>query len=323
MGNDNNKNIKLGIFVLVGTIFLIVSMYLIGAKQSLFSSTIKVSAVFHTVNGLMPGSNVRFAGIDVGTVEKVEIQSDSSVLVTMLIEEKSVNYIYKNAVASIGSDGLMGNKLININSAHLRSNIVQDGDVLLTIQPIETEGMMRTLGQTNDDVSTIARNLRIITDRINHSNTLWTLLMDPSISENLKSAIVSICKTGEQSAIITGDLSEITSSIKNGKGTLGALITDTVISNQMKQTIVKIHYISDTMAQISGDLKFLTAHVKKGEGAIGALFMDTLFAADLKQSLLNVKHGSKGLNENLEAIKSSFLLKKYFKKQDKKKAVNP
>ena len=76
MGNDNSKNIRLGIFVLVGTIFLIVAMYFIGAKQSLFSSTIKVSAVFHTVDGLMPGNNVRFAGIDVGTVEKVEIQSD-------------------------------------------------------------------------------------------------------------------------------------------------------------------------------------------------------------------------------------------------------
>jgi phospholipid/cholesterol/gamma-HCH transport system substrate-binding protein len=77
------------------------------------------------------------------------------------------------------------------------------------------------------------------------------------------------------------------------------------------------------MAQISGDLKYVTAHVRKGEGAIGALFMDTLFAADLKQSMLNVKHGSKGLNENLQAIKSSFLLKKYFKKQEKKKAANP
>lgn len=323
MGNDNSKNIRLGIFVLVGTIFLIVAMYFIGAKQSLFSSTIKVNAVFHTVDGLMPGNNVRFAGIDVGTVEKVEIQSDSSVLVTMLIEEGSVNYIYKNAIASIGSDGLMGNKLVNINSAHMKSSCIEDGDVLVSIQPIETEGMMRTLGQTNDDVSTIARNLRIITERINNSNTLWTLLMDPSISDNLKSAIVSIRKTGEKSAIITGDLSEIIASIKNGKGTLGALITDTVMSNQLKQTIVKIHYISDTMAQISGDLKFITSHVRKGDGSIGALFMDTLFAADLKQSMINVRHSSKGLNENLDALKSSFLLKKYFKKQEKKKAANP
>ena len=323
MGNDNNKNIKLGIFVLAGTVFLIVAMYFIGAKQSLFSSTIRVRAVFHTVDGLMPGNNVRFAGIDVGTVEKVEIQSDSSVLVSMLIEEGSITYIYKNAIASIGSDGLMGNKLVNINSAHLKSDCVQDGDVLVSIQPVETEGMMRTLGRTNDDVSTIARNLRIITDRINNSNTLWTLLMDPTISDNLKSALVSIRLTGERTALITGDLSNIIASVKNGKGTLGALITDTVMSNQLRQTIVKIHYISDTMAQISGDLKYVTAHVRKGEGAIGALFMDTLFAADLKQSMLNVKHSSKGLNENLQAIKSSFLLKKYFKKQEKKKTRNP
>lgn len=323
MGNDNNKNIKLGVFVLVGTIFLIVAMYLIGAKQSLFSNTIRVSAIFHSVDGLMPGNNVRFAGIDVGTVDQVEIQSDSSVLVHMLIEDKSITYIFKNAIASIGSDGLMGNKLVNINSSHKPSARIQDGDVLTSMQALETDDMMRTLGRTNDDVSTIARNLRIITDRINHSNTLWTLLMDSSITQNIQSALVSIRVTGARTALLTGDLSDIVASVKNGNGTLGALITDTILSNQLRQTIVKIHFISDTLAQISGDLKYVTAHVKRGEGAIGALLMDTAFASDLKKSMTNLNRSSKGLDANLQAIKSSFLFKKYYKRQEKKKAAKP
>src|SRR5689334_12869651 len=108
MSKELTRNIRLGIFVLAGTVFIIVMLYLIGSKQNLFGSTFRISAQFYTVNGLMEGNNVRFAGIDVGTVEKVEIISDSTVNVVMLIEEKIRPYIKKNAIASVGTDGLMG-----------------------------------------------------------------------------------------------------------------------------------------------------------------------------------------------------------------------
>ena len=87
-----------------------------GSKQNLFGSTFSISANFYNVNGLMQGNNVRYAGIDVGTVESITIINDTSVKVVMVIEKKIQPYIKKNALASIGTDGLMGNKLVNINS---------------------------------------------------------------------------------------------------------------------------------------------------------------------------------------------------------------
>ena len=93
MLKDTNKNVRLGLFVLAGTVSLILAMYFIGAKQNLFTSAFRIRANFHNVDGLMPGNNVRFAGIDVGTVEKIEILSDSNVRVLMRIEEKSRVYI--------------------------------------------------------------------------------------------------------------------------------------------------------------------------------------------------------------------------------------
>src|SRR5690349_12707063 len=117
MAKEVSKNIRLGVFVLLGTILLIAALYLIGNNHNLFGNTFRISAEFYNVNGLMPGNNVRFSGIDVGTVESVEIVSDSSVRVVMVIEQDIRKYIRKNAVASIGTDGLMGNKLVNINSS--------------------------------------------------------------------------------------------------------------------------------------------------------------------------------------------------------------
>lgn len=89
MANESRRNIRLGIFVISGTAFLIIALYLIGNKQNLFGSTFSVSARFYNVNGLMKGNNVRYAGIDVGTVESIEILNDTSVNVVMVLEKNT------------------------------------------------------------------------------------------------------------------------------------------------------------------------------------------------------------------------------------------
>ena len=99
MAQETSKNIRVGAFVLIGTALLIFSLYLIGAKQNLFGSTFELKSQFKNVNGLMPGNNVRFTGIDVGTVKSVEIINDSTVNVTMVIEDKVQAFIKKNATA--------------------------------------------------------------------------------------------------------------------------------------------------------------------------------------------------------------------------------
>ena len=93
MSNETSRNIRLGVFVIIGTLFIITAFYFIGNKQNLFGSTLRISAKFYNVGGLMKGNNVRFAGIDVGTVELVEIINDTAVNVVMIIEKKACKFI--------------------------------------------------------------------------------------------------------------------------------------------------------------------------------------------------------------------------------------
>src|SRR5664280_2813890 len=111
--NTSNK-IKLGIFTSLGIAVLILGIYFIGERQQLFRSTFRVSGVFKDVAGLQAGSNVRFSGVNVGTVENISIVSDTSVRVAILIDESTRKFIKKDALASIGSEGLMGNKILII-----------------------------------------------------------------------------------------------------------------------------------------------------------------------------------------------------------------
>lgn len=316
---EENRNMRLGLFVAVATILLIGSLYIIGDKQNLFGSSFRISANFHNVNGLMKGNNVRFAGIDVGTVESIEIINDTSINVVMVIEKKVQPHIKKNAIASLGTDGLMGNKLVNINTVADHSVMVEEGDLLHSLNPLEMDEMFRTLNVTNENIKVISGNLRSITDKFNDKNSLWGLLMDTSIAENVNSSIVNLKLMSNQGVLITGNLKNITDDVKNGKGSIGALITDTMLSSGIKQTIVKLERLSDTAAIISGDISDIISKLKNGQGSMGVLLNDTTLVHNLNKSVESINSGAKSFDQNMEALKYSWPFKKYYKKQSKKK----
>ena len=322
MEKSSLKNIRLGLFVLLGTIFLIYALYMIGSKRNLFGSTFRVNAIFHNVSGLMKGNNVRYAGIDIGTVESVTIVNDSCVKVVMIVESDIQKYIRKNALASIGTDGLMGNKLVNITPSSEIAPGIQINDTLQAMRAIETDEMLRTINRTNENVAEITDNLKTITGRINSRNTLWSILMDTLVADNVKQAIVNIRVTGSNSAEMTGDLRNIISDIKKGKGSFGALLMDTTLTSQIRQTVVKIKLTSNNTATLSGNLSNITGKMDSGKGTIGRLLMDTTFVPNLDKSMQNLKTGTQGVNEVIEGLKHSWPLRGYFKKQEKKRKAD-
>ena len=128
------KDIMLGLYVAVGLLLFIGVVYFIGSRQSLFGSSIKIHAIFNDVSGLQSGNNVRLSGIKIGTVESVDIISDSSVNVTMLIDKSSSQFVKKDAFAAIESNGLMGNKVVSISPGSVQARQIQDGDEIRTEQ---------------------------------------------------------------------------------------------------------------------------------------------------------------------------------------------
>lgn len=314
---STNKG-KLGAFVLIATASLVLGLYYIGSKRNIFHSTIDVSANFNNVGGLLPGNNVRFNGINVGTISKVYSVSDTAIRVEFTIDENSVKYISKDAIASIGTDGLLGNKLINISPGRRNSKPIESGDELMTLNSIQMDVAMRTLSETNSNLLQITKNLKGVSEKFNGNNPLWHLLADTALVENVKKAVVRFKVTGDNTAILTGDLSRIARDMKGGKGTFGALLTDTTLSGKLVQTIVNIQSVSDSLAIVSGNFRNISDKINNGNGAIGTLLTDTAFVHNLNESLMNIKYASGNLNENMEAVKYSWPFKKYYRKKNKK-----
>lgn len=314
------KNIRLGGFVLIGAVLLIVALYVVGNKRNLFGKTFSISAKFYNVNGLMKGNNVRFAGIDVGTVDRVVIVNDSSVNVIMIIEKDMQKFIKKNALASVGTDGLMGNKLVNINVVNKSAPIIEEGDELKTLRSLETDEMTRTLNVTNENIKVISANVRDITDKFSSKNSLLTILTDTVFAGNIRSAIVNINDAGRKAVDITGNLVQISEKIKDGKGTIGSLIADSSLFLNIYHVVNQLQKVSDTAGIVAGDISSIMGKIKKGEGSVGNLLTDTTFIHNLNQSIESINGAAKGFDENMEALKHNILLRRYYKKQDKIKA---
>ncbi len=319
MSKKTVNNIQLGFFVLIGAVFLIAALYLIGNNRNLFSQTFQLRATFYQVNGLMKGNNVRFSGINVGTVKSVTIVSDTSVDVTMIIEDDAQKFIKKNSAASIGTDGLMGNKLINIINFSTLAESVEDGDIIKSIRPVETDQMLRTLDQTNENLSTITSDLKKITQKLSNRNTLWSILMDTVIAENVKYVISDIRVTTRNTSAFSKDLHGLLEDINNGKGMIGYMVGDTSASGKLKRSVTKINESSEHTEEVAKNLEEMTRKIKNGQGGAGILLSDTAFANDLSKSMRNIRMSSEKLNENIEAMRHHVLFRGYFKDQEKKR----
>ncbi len=224
MDKQSGYTWKLGMFVTIGLLLFIMAVYFIGKQKNLFGSTFHISSQFKTVSGLEVGNNVRFSGINIGTVEEIRLINDSSVVVSMVVKDEVRKFIKTDARASIGSDGLMGDKVLTITPGIKSTKVIENNGAIASIDGIEMNDIMKSVKKSVDNVGVISDELAIFSHSMN-----------------------------------------------NGNGALARLVRDDKMANSVSNT------------------------------------------------LSNLESGTKGFSDNMEAAKSNFLLRGYFKKKEKQK----
>ena len=159
MNNENSSIWKLGIFVIIGIVLFIVTIYFVGINRNLFGSNFSLKSEFKNVGGLKEGSNVRLSGITIGTVSKINFISDSLVLVKMLLKKDVQQYIKTDAIASIGSDGLVGDKILIISPGTSSKKTVKNNDLIQSFVTIEIEDIMRSVQKSANNAEIITKQL--------------------------------------------------------------------------------------------------------------------------------------------------------------------
>ena len=323
MGKKIVNNVKLGVFVVSGLAFLVLLLFMIGKNKSLFGSSYLLKAKFEHVQGLIPGNNVRYSGIQAGTVKTIKIINDTTIEVSMMIETEMQEIIRLDAIASIGTDGIVGNKVVNIIPGKQNAELAQDGDFILSKKSIDTDHILETLSNTNNDISEIVGGLKITVERINNSTALWELLNDKTLPIELRQSAVNLRQTTSKAGLMANDLHAIIADLKLGKGSLGILLKDTIIAYNLNEAVLKLNKVGSQADQLTVDINTVVQGIQKdinsGNGPANALLKDSIMVKNLNSSIDNLRKGTDGFNQNMEALKGSFLLKGYFKRQKKKK----
>lgn len=323
MKKTDKQKINLGLFIIVSMILLIIALYFIGNRQDLFKKTFRISTVFKNVNGLILGNNVRYSGINVGTVKDIVMINDTTIWVDMVIENKILKHLKKNAVATIGTDGLVGSMIINIVPAKGITDVLNPGDTIQSFSKISTNDMMTTLNTTNDNAAILTANLVEITTAINKGEgTLGMLIRDNEMATDLKQTIVNLKTTSLSATKIIEKLNTIITSVNYDKSLAAVFLSDTISAKKMKSIIANFDKSSNEINNVVSNLNDVVLEVKNGHGALNYMVNDTAFVRNIDETIKNIKEGSIRLNENLEALKHNFLFRRYFRKLEKERLKN-
>jgi len=190
--------IRLGLFVAGGLTLFVIAVFIIGKQKNLFNPVFKLTSNFHNVGGLQIGNNVRFSGINVGTVDNIVIINDSTVRTDLLIKEEVRKFIKSDCRIAIGSEGVIGDKLVTISQGSAEAPLAKEGQRLQSSEPVETDAIMASLRVTAGNAEVITQQLAEIMTKINSGKgTLGRLIQDQTLAENLNKTVLNLKKSSK------------------------------------------------------------------------------------------------------------------------------
>jgi phospholipid/cholesterol/gamma-HCH transport system substrate-binding protein len=305
----NKRGIGVGFFIVIGLLLFVGGVMTIGNLHSTFQKKMTISTVFGDINGLQTGNNILFSGVKIGTIKRTEFYGKNQVKVIMNINIESKQYIRKNAMAKISTDGLIGNKILIIYGGSELAPEVEQDDTLANETALSTEEIMLTFQQNNLNVLALTKKLA------NGEGTMGKLISNDSIYYAIAATMNSLKIASANAQEIINSMANFTSKL-NKEGTLvNELVSDTILYKSLKNSALKINKVADTAAIFIRNLKIAS---QNPNSPVGVMLHDEKVGAELKNIIVNLESSSKKLDTNLEAIQHSFLLRRYFEKKLKK-----
>ncbi|SFF39634.1 MlaD family protein [Flavobacterium xueshanense] len=244
MNKGSGYQWKLGMFVIIGLILFVGTIYFVGKQKNLFGSTFELYSKFNSVNGLEVGNNVRLSGINIGTVDEIEFLTDTSVVIKLVIKDEVRKYIKKDAIASINSDGLMGDKVLTISSGKNSKVMVENSNYIASKQSIEMDDLMVSVKKSVDNAGIITAQLAQFSYSMNNGNgALSRLVSDEEFGNSIKMMVTNL----ENSST---EFKKFTLNMNNGKGALSKLVSDERMGKVIDSSLTNVKSATKGMNEV-------------------------------------------------------------------------
>jgi phospholipid/cholesterol/gamma-HCH transport system substrate-binding protein len=331
MNSSNKQAVKVGIFIFIGLLIFIVGILTIGSMRKSFVKKIEAKAVFGNVDGLQKGNNVWFSGVKVGTVKSISFLPNSQVEVDFTIEEKSQQFIRQDAKVKISSDGLIGNKIIEVAGGTSTAPAVVDGFMFQVDKADSQQDIIKTLQENNKNILAITTDLKDVIRSISEGEgSIGKLLKDDKLYANLTTTMNGLEAASKQAQTITNSLNTFTTKLNKPGYLANDLVTNTTIVPNMVNTFAELQQTATKLKEASANANLLVMDLKKTttnllddrESTVGVLLHDKTTASNFKSMVDNLESSSEKLDENMKALQSNILFRRYFKKKAKAEENN-
>ena len=203
------SNLRLGLFILITFGMFCAGVFLVGRQENHFASNYRLRSEFLSVAGLSEGAQVRVGGIHKGTVRSIQLpqRPDGKIVVTMDLTKDTQAIVRKDSIASIQSEGLLGDKFIEVSFGSVEGEMVRSGETIQSKPPLD------------------------ISDLFNKAN---------SILETSQVALSNIQGASE-------NVNSITAKINGGQGTVGKLVNDKTLYQEASAGLTSLHEDADAL----------------------------------------------------------------------------
>jgi len=301
---NRSRAVAVGAFVVAGVLLFGAGLFLIGNRRMLFNRSFDVYAEFANIAGLEDGAKVRVAGMDAGEVDTIHAPANPSARfrVKLRIREDLHPLIRVDSVATIQTDGLVGNKFVQVEAGTDQAAVVPSQGTIRSREAFELSAMLQRMNDTVELVGTtitslksgIDKALASITDTADEAQQLMN-----DVGSDARAIMASTQKVSQ-------DINVIVSGVRDGKGTVGKLLTDDSLYQSAKGIAADAQKAVASLREASEQAKQAVADLRGENGPLKGI------SGDLQQTLTSARDAMSDLAEDTEALKRNFLFRGFF-----------
>ncbi|RZJ19432.1 MAG: MCE family protein, partial [Acinetobacter sp.] len=252
--NDNKKKITVGIFIAIGILIFVFAIFTLGSQKKTFVKSFTLSVVFNDIQGLKKGNNVWFSGVKIGTIKRIEFFGTSQVRVFLSIEEDVHKYIHKDAGASIGADGLIGNKIVVLTGGNPKFPFVEDGDVLKVNNSLSTDDIMKTLQVNNKNLVDVTGDFKVLArNLVEGKGAAGALLSDEQLAMNFKTMVFNLNRITLSTAQTAQDLNTFGKTLNSKNGLVNKMMTDTAVFAKLEKSAASLQQTAQSASLMAAN----------------------------------------------------------------------
>ncbi len=271
--------IRVGVFFILGLVLIYAVFTVVGDRKFGEDRGYAIEAQFKDVRSLTEGTDVRMAGVRIGTVRRVSLQNGTGIVQLRIQPDIAIP---SDSSATIAMSSLLGQNFLSIQYGSVDAPRLRDGERIQVLETADINDIMRQIGDLGERIGAVADSFAGFGGDD----------MD-SLFANLNGLVTD---NREQIGRIVDNLESITTQLSSGQGTLGKLINDDTAYNELVAMVEEIKAAATDARTMLADAGSILQDVRAGEGTVGKLLYDDSLANELAATIENIRSFSDKLN---------------------------